>query len=480
MKFINIEIKDGFLVKKEVFSDKANLIYSKENTTGKTTFLRMILYAMGYPIPSMKGIKFSNLEFWLTVENNNKQYAIYRQGPYLSIEYDNVQTEYSLPTDFYEVISILTGCSNYDVIENLLGSFYVDQEKGWTLLNRGKVIGDIRFNIEALVRGLSGTDCSEKIAQLNYVKHQLKKYEYMYSVTEYQNTINEEEGNIVYDTVDETVTRKIDFLEIQRNPIAEEIKQIGEILRKNKLLANYITDMKLMVRASNGEIVPVTYETLVDFVDNSRLLVTRRELLAEDLQKINRQIELLEQQKRKEEGLFKVKTLIETFDSNINKIQVDSVSAKKVIEQLKQERTNLQKQITDITKSSNNVVQELHAIISGYAKELGIGDIYVSPSKDYIFTDDLKSLSGAVLHKIVFSFKLAYISLIKSRIGLVLPIIMDSPSGREVKTETVKEMLKLVQRDFAEHQLIIASIYDHDLANKKKIEFKKGVFEDKN
>lgn len=61
---------------------------------------------------------------------------------------------------------------------------------------------------------------------------------------------------------------------------------------------------------------------------------------------------------------------------------------------------------------------------------------------------------------------------------MILPIILDSPSGREVKTETVKEMLKLLQRDFSNHQIIIASIYDFDLNNKNIIEFKNRVLED--
>jgi len=37
-------------------------------------------------------------------------------------------------------------------------------------------------------------------------------------------------------------------------------------------------------------------------------------------------------------------------------------------------------------------------------------------------------------------------------------------------------MLKIIQRDFPEHQLIVASIYDYDLKNKKMIEFKDRLF----
>lgn len=37
-------------------------------------------------------------------------------------------------------------------------------------------------------------------------------------------------------------------------------------------------------------------------------------------------------------------------------------------------------------------------------------------------------------------------------------------------------MLKIIQRDFSDHQLIIASIYNYDLENKKLIEFQDRLF----
>ena len=76
----------------------------------------------------------------------------------------------------------------------------------------------------------------------------------------------------------------------------------------------------------------------------------------------------------------------------------------------------------------------------------------------------------------LFSFKLAYVKLIKEKTGIILPIVLDSPSGREVEYKTVENMLKLIQRDFPEHQLIVASIHDYDLSDKKIIEFKDRLF----
>lgn len=476
MRFVEFTLKEGFFQKTVKFSEIANIIYSQKNTAGKTTFLRTIFYAFGYSVPSTKGIKFDDMEFWLTVESNGKLYKLYRHNSYLSLDDGQEQIDYSLPTDFYEIHAKVTGCDNKDILDNLIGASYMDQEKGWTLLNRGKVIGNISFNIEALVRGLGGKECVDELVQLEAVKRQLKKYEYMYSVAEYQEAIHEAGEDIEYDAPDEVIDRRLEALKAEREPVSDELKQIKSILRKNKVLAEYIADMKLTVQSSSGEEIPVTRDTLVGFTDNNELLTARREMLAAELDDINRKITDLEKQKGKEEQLFKVQTAIEAFDSDIKKISVDAIATQRIIDQLKRERQKLQERIRSMTKQDNGVVLELHNCISAYAKELDVSETYVSPNKDYIFTNDLKSLSGTILHKIVFSFKLAYIKLIKEKTGIVLPIVLDSPSGREVEHSTVESMLKIIQRDFPEHQLIVASIHDYDLKDKKIIEFKDRLF----
>ncbi len=476
MKIIEVTLKEGMFVKTVQFSEIANIIYSEKNTAGKTTFLRAIFYALGYSVPSTKGIKFDGMEFWITVENDGKQYKLYRHDSYLSIDYGTNQVDYSLPTDWYDIHTMLTGCDNRDILDNVLGASYMDQEKGWTLLNRGKVIGNISFNIEALVRGLGGKECADELLQLEAVKRQLKKYEYMHSVAEYQEAIHEAGEDIEYDAPDEVVDRRIEVLRAEREPISDELKQIKSILRKNKLLAEYIADMKLAVQSPTGEEIPVTQETLVGFTDNNELLTARREMLAADLEEINRKIASIEKQKGKEEQLFKVQTAIEAFDSDIKKISVDAIATQRIIDQLKRQRQKLQERIRSMTKQDNGVVLELHNCISAYAQELDVSETYVAPNKDYIFTNDLKSLTGTILHKIVFSFKLAYIKLIREKTGIVLPIVLDSPTGREVEHSTVEKMLQIIQRDYPNHQLIIASIYDYDLKDKKIIEFKDRLF----
>jgi hypothetical protein len=40
-----------------------------------------------------------------------------------------------------------------------------------------------------------------------------------------------------------------------------------------------------------------------------------------------------------------------------------------------------------------------------------------------------------------------------------LPLILDSPSGREVSMENIDEMMAILADDFTGHQIIVASIY---------------------
>ena len=94
-----------------------------------------------------------------------------------------------LPNQQNELHKLIFNTSNIDILNNLLGSFYVDQEKGWTLLNRGKVIGENRFNIESLIRGLSEIDCDDLIEKENKLKNELAKYKQMQKVSEYRDSI---------------------------------------------------------------------------------------------------------------------------------------------------------------------------------------------------------------------------------------------------------------------------------------------------
>ena len=62
-----------------------------------------------------------------------------------------------------------------------------------------------------------------------------------------------------------------------------------------------------------------------------------------------------------------------------------------------------------------------------------------------------------------YVFKLAYLKSIDNKYGIKLPIIIDSPRTNELSETSTEDMMKILKRDFSDHQIILASIYKTDV-----------------
>ncbi len=443
------------------FGPNVNIIFSAKNSVGKTTLLRMLMYALGYPIPSTRGIRFSDYETVLTVIGaNEREFVLTRNRNYIEIAYDGNENGYSLPSEQAELHTLIFGIDNLEVVENLLGAFYIDQEKGWTLLNRGKVIGDIHFSIESLLRGLSNKSNDELAQRLAVVRREIQKYKHMLDVANYKAEINKLGETIYLDSTADEIESMLEALYCERKPLEEELHRIKNVVRKNCSFEKYIASFRLRVKTPDGNEIPVNKDTLVGYADTAQLLVTKQRLVCQRLAEIDQKIQVLKSRQDKDEAMFDVKTRLEQFDSEISRIDVDALAIQRIISKLEKERKSLEDQVITNVKRDNPLVIELHGLISQYATRLGLDEKYVSARTDYIFTNDLKSLSGAIFHKVVFAFKISYVKLIQNHTGICLPIILDSPRGREVSEENVNEMMAILSEDYYDHQIIIASIYN--------------------
>lgn len=456
------------------FEDNVNIVFSTKNSVGKTTLLRLLMYALGYPIPSTRGIRFSDYETILKVVGANDEiFVLTRNRDYIEVLHNNEEKGYSLPVEQNELHSLIYGITNLEVVDNLLGAFYLDQEKGWTLLNRGKAIGNIHFSIESLLRGLSNRSNDELAQRLIVIKREIQKYKHMLDIAAYKAEINRLGETAFIDSPADDIENELEVLYCERKPLEKELVRLKSVIRKNTNFEKFITSFKLRVKAQNGEEVPVNKDTLIGYGDTSDLLVARQKLNFEQIAAIDRKIALLKAQQNDEATLFDIKTSLQQFDSEITKINVDSLATQKIIVKLEKERKLLEERVINSVKQDNPLVGELHQFISAYAARLGLGEKYVSARNDYIFTNDLKSLSGAIYHKIVFAFKISYVKLIQQHTGISLPLILDSPSGREVSMENIHEMMAILADDFTDHQIIIASIYSsYDFTNENIIELK--------
>lgn len=481
MIFKSIKLKEGFFERTITFSENANLIYSKKNSCGKTTLLRFMLYALGYNIPNTRKIKFSNCEVEMVIQCENVGDISLQRNSTIAIEttFNGEKRTFVLPEQQNELHEIIFGTSNIDILENLLGAFYVDQEKGWTLLNRGIVIGSIHFNIEELIRGLSGCDCSELIKQEAQASRELSKYKQMFSVAQYREALYKEAGELVIDTYEEESDIAVNQLLFEKKRLKSELKRIDNTLSGNKRFKKFVADMKLIIQTPDGSIIRVTESNIVGLNDAIELLIAKRKMISKDLADVSAQLERLEKDKDREneqlEFLNSVSQL-EIFDKKIARMPMNPVAIKKEISRLEKEIKSIRNEISNITKNNNKVVSSIAKKVIKYAEELGLGDKETIP-ETYLFTSNLKELSGAVLHKTAFAFRLAYISVIESVLNIKLPIILDSPSGKEVDQANIKLMMDILKRDFGDHQIIIASIFKYDFDKLNLIEINERLIE---
>lgn len=481
MIFKSIRIKEGFAERTFDFSDGVNLIFSKENSKGKTTLLRFMLYSLGYNIPNTRKIKFDRCEVVSTilVDNAGEMILARYSNDFIEATIADEKKTYILPDQLHDLQKIIYGTDNNDVLDNILGAIYADQEKGWTLLNRGTAIGSIRFNIEELIRGLSGCDCSDLIRKEAQLSKELSKYRQMASVAKYREEIVAESGTLVSDSYSEESDAVIAQLLMQQRALQSELRRVDRSLSDNKRVRQYVADMKLTVQLPDGTIFPVTADSIVGLADTIDFLIANRKIVSADLRSVMHQLANVQKEQETEAeqlAFFQSESMVDIFDRRIASVPIDAVAIDKEIKHLEKVLKSVREEISKKTKSDTGVVKSLYENMVKYTTELGVGNSE-SIASSYLFTSNLKELSGAVLHKTVFAFRLAYITEIEKHLGIKLPIILDSPSGKEVDRPNIQLMVNILKRDFSDNQIIIASIFKYDFESVNTIEIVNRLIE---
>ena len=258
MKINSIYFERGDEKRSFIFNPNINLIYSKENSKGKTTLLRLILFGLGYNIPATDGIKtFDNFYIEIEYENNNDKYIIKRYQDNVQL-YKGQETEnFTVPEQLTELHSIIFNIDDIAILNNLLGIFYIDQEKGWTLLNRGIIIGKNRFNIEDFISALSNKDIQDINNELDKIKDEIRKYKYLKSIVEYRKEVIIDEKVNYNKKNDLEIYKQKNLLEMQKNDLIQDINEIDGILKDNDRLIKYLEKLEIYVKISDNENIRV-------------------------------------------------------------------------------------------------------------------------------------------------------------------------------------------------------------------------------
>ncbi|MTB64246.1 hypothetical protein GGG87_04405 [Streptococcus sp. zg-86] len=461
MKFNNLIIEDGFYSKTFYFGDKT-AIYSNINSVGKSTLLRLLFYSIGYSIPSTKKIKFNKLETRLHLETVNGNCEIHRKDKKIRLKFiDSEEWELNMPNDLEFILQKIFNTKNQDVLSNILGAIYLDQDKGWTLLNRGTVIGGIKFKIEQLIQGLSEIDALESLnIELEEVGKEISKLKQLKKIIDFQN----ENIQIANESNFETtkllnLENEVSIIKGERKSLELKRNDLKGTLKKNEEYLSYIENLNLLIKAPNsGEEFLLKKEYVKDFGTYQELIELRIYHLEKEIDKLNDREEKLKIEINHSEKLFVPENPLKLFEERLNLLVAPQEVIVSELERLKKREKELK--IIRNNYLSNKITQDIYESIMYFANKLGVQD-YLNSEKDFILTSDLKSYSGTILHKLVFCFKLSYILELEKFLDFKLPIVLDSPSGREVDQKNIEDMFKILNEDFVDNQIIIASIFQY-------------------
>lgn len=456
----SIEIISNINCKKYDFKNNFNLIFSEKNSRGKTTLLRFILYGIGYNIPSTEGIGDFNkykVNVELTIED--KKIILCREGEAIILKNNNEEKTFLLPEEQYELHALIFGIDDLLILENLLAVFYIDQEKGWTMLNRGKIIGNNRFNIENYISGLSGKDLGNLYYEKEKISVEIRKYKNLLKIAEFKDEIVD---NLAISKTNEEISLLIknkNKLAYQIELKEKEILEVEDIIKNNENFINYIENMKIMVKGNNGETIELKKENIINYHENEMYLKYRKSLLGHDLFKYKSDYEKIVKKIEEKNTLFDMKTILENMEDNIKNLNLDKNVVENVLNNLVNQRNKVNTKIKNYLSTNNNYLNYFYDIIDKYAIELEIKQ-FIKKDHSIVLTSKLKGYSGKILAQLAFIFKLAYLKTIEEKFGIKLPFIIDSPRTSEMKEEAAIDMLNILKRDFKGYQIIVASVYE--------------------
>lgn len=470
-------------IHQDLFSDNVTeinfgnitLITSAENGTGKTSLLRFLLYSFGYTIPSTQGFDMKNYSTELYLEYNDNIRLIKRIENKLTITFeDNVIIEFNLGLDKDKKKSIATifEVDNTAILPFLLGTFYMDQDKGWKLFNRGKVIGIHSFYIEAFIFALENEETNlEFYGKIKNLEDEIERYSAISDVYKLKSNVrNNKPINKQTDLAKELLLKKA-TLNYDIDQLSSQIYSLKQITTNNEYLGSMIENYKLLISYEGKDFV-LKKSHIKNFEANQNITNVDISDLKIEKEELGKQLEEIIVEIEKTHELLSVKELSDELINEIHDIPLNEVNLKELIFKKKKELSELKKQENEaIQTNAHDVYSFLKEKIKKYTQQLGVFE-YIEKDDDYVLTRNLKAYSGVTLHKLALSYKLAYYDCIKKYLNIEIPFIIDSPGTGEATDANINLMMQVLYHNFQNSQIIIASLKVEDI----NIQIDKKIF----
>ena len=197
-------------------------------------------------MPQTSRINFDKVSTRVVFETKKGEFEVSRNENTLILKtsYDKART-FLLPNDHLLFLEYIFDCDNVKILKNLLGIMYVDQEKGWSLLNRGSVVGKIKFNIEELIAGLSNSNVDDLLSIKEINDKNIAKCNALVDILEYQTQLAEKNDD--FDMQDELTKNndRIKAIEFKLKAKKKELQNLKKAREDKKNAIDFILGMKI-------------------------------------------------------------------------------------------------------------------------------------------------------------------------------------------------------------------------------------------
>lgn len=459
-----IEYDGGLDYKGKIIFDRKSIISSKYNKKGKSTLLRVILYALGFEVVRTNGIANLDLKTNIKVLTDDlEEIQIFRNNEKVILEESSSdkKRELHLPEDQEVLQSTFFDFNNGKLLENFLGTFYFEQGRGYSLINNGVVTPKNRFNLKELVTQLV-PEVEEKLKEIEKKEITIRRNKA--AINAINAVLKDNDNSIEEDNQDEITIQNINSLKFKLKQLKRKKRTILESIEDNNKLLEYIGKLKLRLRLSDESVVVVTSDKIEGMEDISNYLISEKTV-------VNNQIKEIKQLIYKNEEAIKKKythrdiakfSIPQAFNFEKNKAMLKYLN--KQDEELALQKKEL------LRKNSYQELQDrIYKLYTEYASELNISNWL----KNGIFSSkNISGLTGTEQEFTAISIRLAALKLIEEFTKVNLPIILDSPF-QELDTKNKKLLVDFLENEFSEkHQFIITSVnkeIPNDIYNHWKI-----------
>lgn len=457
-----VKITEGQYFKEINFSEGINHIYSHDNHYGKTLLLRFILYGLGFSIPNLKQISMEDCQIRLVIIDGSESIKVKRHGKEIVITGRGTEKYYLLPQEKQSVLKHIFGTDNTLLLNNILGSIFIEQSRGWTLYNQGNVIGDNHFGIDEFVKSFSYTDNYNLFEQRKTLKKELDKYKKLLSLLNNKTTLDHYVDDVDVSEI-ETLQYKIDLIKHQIILLNKEKRRLEESRKNNKRFLEYIDQMKLVISIDEKEYL-LRHDMIVSSEDTTSLVDARLQVVIRNIK--NKQYELtklqldLDDRFKSDDDNKLIKSLSIMPASELN---VDISKIKSMKQLTENAIATIQKRIDEVA-TDETIIKTIEECIRNNIRAMDLDPdiLFKDVDKICMMHKELKQYAGTYLLLIVLAFRLSYLSTISQELGINLPLIIDSPCNGELDSSNIARIIKVLNEYGKNHQIIIASINSLD------------------